>query len=196
MFDPEAAVSADRAVDRLFLRQARAQCLGSERDDFLIDQICAILSQDLKKSAVVQRRQVLNRLRDGEAASSSKALSRISNSSVLDVGNAGRSNWVKVLEEGERLLEVDPTTIGLDRQDWASYHNPKELSGRTLDAVRGQLHGHMLGPPPVFVGDKKSANSTVAARMKRWLDSEDGRWWQQQRASLLGDGGRADEYQE
>lgn len=70
-------------------------------------------------------------------------------------------------------------------QEWEAVHNPKKLGARTEQAVRSHLHGTTLRPPPIFVGDKAGAESTVAAKLKAWLSSEDGRWWKEQRSALF-----------
>ena len=151
----------------------------------MVDQVCRALKEDLGKSAVVQKRQARNRERDGYGLATSFRMQALQKGSEADIINAGRADWFDAAGDEECLFEVPPSFLDLDGQEWEAVHNPKKLGARTEQAVRSHLHGTTLRPPPIFVGDKAGAESTVAAKLKAWLSSEDGRWWKEQRSALF-----------
>ena len=130
-------------------------------------------------------------------SSVSLALNQVEAASKTDIARAGRSSDLSTLSQPV-LLNIDAQFLPSERQDWPNAHNPLELSSGTTEAVVKQLHGQVLDPPPVFVKDKEAAQSTMAAKMKRWLESEEGRWWQQGRSALFGtkqDGENIDDHE-
>ena len=169
------------------------QCVGAARDEFLVEQVTRILHDDLRKSILIQKRQARNRAAAGQETNSSFKMHQLLVQSEKDIELSGRAGWRGIADAEGRLLEIDPAVLELERRAWASAHCPTKLDTRTEDAVRSSLSGTILKAPPIFVGHKSGAESSVAQKLQQWLHSEDGRWWQQSRSALFGSNSKGSE---
>lgn len=69
-----AVVCAAVGLDAETLQESRVQCLGSVRDESVIDEVVRILLEDLKKKPMLNSRSVRRRLNSGIPTSSTYAV--------------------------------------------------------------------------------------------------------------------------
>ena len=182
IFDADSGLSPHRVARRVVLKDAGVQCVGGSRDEFLVNEIAAVMRDQFSKSAVRKRKHKTQTL-------PFKVVK------VLDNSEKAAGGRHKPLTDDVSLHEL-VTFTDTDELVERQTHEPKQLDHESAAALSasmywtgsGQLRASAL---PLFAEDKRTlakfrAPSEIRAKVQNWLLSNEGQNWIQDRQRLSG----------
>jgi len=172
-------------ADRVHLSQAGVACVGSDRDELLVE-----VASDLLKST--------SKYRMGARGRTSGLLPLHLQDKHRRLENTGRTaghmsfdahDWLQpdliaeLYKQGRR-----DTLAGLRKRESAG--SPKDLPESVQVALQRASHGEKVIPLPPDVltlraEQRGAAGSVTKARARQWLESDAGREWQKERATIF-----------
>ncbi len=163
-------------------------CLGSSRDEQIVQEIAAVLGTIMRKCPFVQRGQ--KRDADGRAMPHSATLIRTrAETALMDAGRVGTQD----LDVSSSLQDACRAVAAqFPRPSWANddVHQPTQLESSVaaaldmLAAAGGQIEAMPMHVARATSQDQ--ARSVVRARLEAWMQSGEGREWQENRRALWG----------
>ncbi len=194
LFDAGQHLSPGQLVARLHLREGQLCCLGSSRDEQIVQEIATVLGTIMRKCPFVQRGQ--KRDVDGRAMSRSATLIRTrAETALMDAGRVGTQDLdiSSSLQDACRAVAAQ-----LPRPSWANdvVHQPTQLESSVASALDMlAATGGEIKAMPMHVArgtSQDQARSVVRARLDAWMQSVEGREWQENRRALWGADGDED----
>ena len=202
IFDADTSLTPHRVANRLLLREAGVQCLGSVRDEALVHEVSVILQDQLHKNPLRRKRSSVT-VSDTSGISSTDVpfkVSKMLRESEARVGgrhSALRDNTDGAIPLSELLQFQGPSEMAAEKQ----IHQPKQLDTVSAQMLQSTMvwredKGWFIPALPIFVEDKRTvskqrAPSTVRAKLKDWLSSSDGQEWLRGREQLAADSSRS-----
>jgi len=185
LWEPRQKMGAVAVADRVYLSQAGVVCVGSDRDELLVEVV-----SDLLKST--------SKYRVGARGRTSGALPLLLQDKQRALEDSGRFAGSMPFD-AQDLLEPDliaelckqgrrNTLAGLRQRESAG--SPKDLPEAVQVALQRASHGETVIPLPTDVltlraEQRGAAGSVTKARARQWLESDAGREWLKERAKIF-----------
>ena len=174
-------------IDRLFLCQAHVVCCGNERDEWLVRETANVLQQVFKKSATLAARRRKQTLQQATGIQKQ----------TLALESSGRTHhnieitWQDWVAHVAPDKHVETSAKSLRQEAWREYL-PLNLPAAVAQSVGAiqKPNGELARALPIDVLDlhhrqRNWADSSNNSYLKTWLESDDGKHWLVQRATLL-----------
>ena len=183
LWHPEQHAGAGAIFDRVFLSQAKVQCVGGERDEYIVREVAALMQHMRQKPICVtlQAARIPRILIDAEEelALSGRMPMVDHDESIL----ASHDLEGVVARGGQKIFR------GI-RADHMRRWTPSELPSSMTEAIRSAVtcSGIVAALPTHGVGVKRARTATksvIHEKMSKWADGAVGREWRKQRDAIF-----------
>ena len=188
LWHPEQHAGAGAIFDRVFLSQAKVQCVGGERDEYIVREVAALMQHMRQKPICVTLREarIPRTLADAE-----EELALSGRMPMVD-----HDESILTSHEVEGVVARGGQKIFRDiRADHMRRWAPSELPSNLTAAVRSAVtaDGIVAALPASGVGVKRArtsatSQSVTSGKMSKWADGEAGREWRKQHEAIFGFG--------
>jgi hypothetical protein len=185
LWEPRQHLSAIAVSDRVHLHEAGVACVGSDRDELLVEVASDLLKSTSKYSMGARGRTsgpLPLHLQDKHR--SLENTGRIAGRMSFDAHDLLQPDLIAELyKQGRR-----DTLAGLRKRESAG--SPKDLPESVQVALQRASHGEKVIPLPPDVltlraEQRGAAGSVTKARARQWLESDAGREWLKERAKIF-----------